>query len=160
MKKRQLRYPVCPKCCYNLSDTPISEGGIYTCSECGVQVDNLTAHKPPSYIGNLGIPILVVSLPPLIVYLLGLLPVFIAQEISTRANLAAFFLLFSPITFLWILLVPFYYALRVSKWEGPNDWSSPTKTCFTILLLSLCYTVPVFLFFWILAFAIFAGSSF
>jgi hypothetical protein len=160
MKMRRLRYPVCPKCCYNLSDTPISEDGIYTCSECGEQINSDAAYKPPAYIGNLNIPILVVTLPTISIVILGLLPAMTATDLHMRAKFAVMYALFSPIILFYMILASMFYSSKVARWEGPNDWRSPSKTGLTILFFSCCYALPIYIFFWLLAVMMFLGSSF
>lgn len=81
------------------------------------------------------------------------------QDHSPHSNLYGNLFIFSSLlSLLWILFVPLYYAIRVARWDGPNDWNLSVGTYFILFFTSLPLFAPIFVFNWLLALLILIGS--
>ncbi len=144
MTQHTLQYPVCPQCCYDLSDSPLSDSSTYTCSECGDEIHHAHAIAAPPYIGHLAQSYFMITIPPIALCTIGLLLTVLNPAPGVSNSGDRFFSMIAiPIT-LWILLTPLAHTIKVAMWDGPNEWDSPTSTYLKLALVSSATIIPIF----------------
>lgn len=151
--------PICSECQYDLTGSP-TENDMYSCPECGHQLAVDDAHTRPYYIKSTTKPMFLASIPPAILLVLFIVPPFLLPTANARANYCAPFILFAPITLLWPFLIAMNYAIKTEKYKGPDRRRGPFKAFFSIWLSASMILGCALILTWLLAFAIFAGSSF
>ena len=146
MNESRLPHPYCPTCSYDLTGISPSEE-LYTCPECGRSVTKEDAHFIPWYIGPTKKLIWISSIPPAVLFAILVSLTWVPFGI----DILPIYLAFLGIAFLWFLGVASFFAYRVSKWTGPNDWSGPSGTFTKIMAGSIFYFIPIF-FIWLVLF--------
>ena len=131
-----LQHPVCTQCCYDLSDTPISELSTYTGSECGDEIHHTHAIAAPPYIGHLAHSYFTITIPPIALCTIGLLLTVLNPAPGVSNSGDRFFAMIAVPLLLGTLLTPLAHTIKVAKWDGPNDWDSPTSTYLKLALVS------------------------
>lgn len=156
---KKTRIPICTCCGYNLTGLPIQDGR-FTCPECDKYLTVQEAQSRPYYIRSLTKPTLIASLPPAAMLVLGIAPVLLLSTTDSRANYTAFFVLFSPVALVWCFVTAILYATQTRKYKGPKRLGGPTSVFLSIWIASTAILCVALVPTWLLAFAIFAGSSF
>jgi hypothetical protein len=154
MNESRLPHPYCPSCSYNLTGLEPSDE-LYTCPECGRSVTKEDAHFIPWYIGPTKKLIHIATIPPALFFAIIVSSFFLPSGLDFHP----IFFGFLGLALLWFVGVATFFAYRVSKWKGPNDWSGPSGTFTKIILGSIFYFIPIFFIWLVLLLLVQLGSA-